>query len=122
MRSIGNRSKVSSYSRCIPSWSDADQSRIIGLSVHDNYRLLVSEYNLQQTKEQFLAVYDPIAAEIYGQKVSLLDGFLGLLDIARDLKVRVALASSSPKNWIDIVLDRFHLRDLFEVVVSADEL
>ncbi|HYO48239.1 MAG TPA: HAD-IA family hydrolase, partial [Chloroflexia bacterium] len=36
--------------------------------------------------------------------------------------VKVALASSSPMSWIDIVRDRFDLRDKFDVVVSADEL
>src|SRR5207237_6272674 len=36
--------------------------------------------------------------------------------------VLVSLASSSPMNWIDIVLDRFHFRSSFAVVVSAEDL
>src|SRR5438874_11113109 len=55
----------------IPTWSSADQDRIIGLSVHDLYRLLVSEYDLTQAKEQFLDLYFEMAKEIYGQKASL---------------------------------------------------
>ena len=40
----------------------------------------------------------------------------------RSAATPVALASSSPANWIDIVLDRFDLRESFDAVVSADVL
>ena len=63
-----------------------------------------------------------MANEIYGQKVSLIEGFAELLSILNKNKIPVALASSSPKTWIDIVLQRFHLLESFKVVVSADEL
>ena len=106
----------------IPTWSSSDQSRIIGIGVHDLYALLSSEYGLQKTEEQFLELYQEMASEIYGQKVSLLEGFSDLLATLKKHHIPVALASSSPKTWIDIVLQRFHLLESFKVVVSADEL
>lgn len=106
----------------IPNWTAADQDKIIGLSVHDLYRLLVGGYGVEQSKEQFLVMYQGMADEIYGQKVSLLPGFLELLAWLREQEVPLALASSSPMSWINIVLDRFELRSAFPVVVSADEL
>ncbi len=99
-----------------------DQDKIIGLAVHDLYTLLVSTYHLQQTKEQFLAIYQEMANEIYGQKVSLMEGFAELLSTLNKNNIPVALASSSPGSWIDIMLQRFGLRESFKVVVSADEL
>src|SRR5260370_30730172 len=65
----------------IPTWSMSDQDRIIGLAVHDLYALLVSTYQLQKTKEQFLELYQEMANEIYGQKVSLIEGFTQLLSV-----------------------------------------
>ena len=59
----------------IPGWSVNDQDRIIGLGVLDLYTLLVDTYHLQKTKEQFLEIYQEMANEIYGQKVSLIEGF-----------------------------------------------
>jgi len=106
----------------IPTWSSSDQDRIIGIGVQDLYTLLSSEYGLQKTKEQFLELYQEMANEIYGQKVSLLEGFSDLLATLNKHHIPVALASSSPRSWIDIMLDRFDLRAAFKAVVSADEL
>jgi HAD superfamily hydrolase (TIGR01509 family) len=106
----------------IPTWSSSDQSRIIGIGVHDLYALLTNEYGLQKTEEQFLELYQEMASEIYGQKVSLLEGFSDLLATLNKHHIPVALASSSPRSWIDIMLDRFDLRAAFKAVVSADEL
>jgi HAD superfamily hydrolase (TIGR01509 family) len=106
----------------IPTWSVNDQDRITGLGVYDVYTLLVSTYHLQQTKEQFLAIYQEMANEIYGQKVSLMEGFAELLSTLNNHNIPVALASSSPASWINIMLQRFSLRESFRVVVSADEL
>ena len=103
-------------------WSSADQARITGVSVHDVYRLLTEEFGLQQPKEEFLALYQRIADLIYMERVSLIEGAPELLASLRREGVRLALASSSPMSWIEMVLDRFGLRDTFEVVVSADEL
>jgi len=106
----------------IPTWRSSDQDKIIGMGVHDLYTLLSNEYGLQKTKEQFLELYQEMANEIYGQKVSLLEGFPALLSTLNTHHIPVALASSSPVSWIDIMLDRFGLRAAFKVIVSADEL
>ena len=106
----------------IPAWTSADQDRIIGMSVHDLYRLLTADYGLQHNKEEFLDLYHDMAREIYAEKASLIPGFLNLLSWLRAKQVRIALASSSPRPWIEMVLDRFDLYPAFEVVVSADEL
>ena len=106
----------------IPAWNSADQDKITGIGVRDLYTLLSSEYGLQKTEEQFLEMYQEMANEIYGQKISLLEGFSDLLAMLKTHHIAVALASSSPMSWIDIVLDRFNLRAAFKAVVSADEL
>lgn len=106
----------------VPTWSAEDQGRIIGLSVHDAYSLLVKEYGVRQSKEEFLDFYMPTAREIYGRKASLIPGFTELLARLRQRDTPVALASSSPRPWINIMLGRFDLYDQFAAVVSADEL
>ncbi len=106
----------------IPGWSANDQDRIIGLGVLDLYALLVDTYHLQKTQEEFLEIYQEMANQIYGRKVSLIAGFKELLTALNTNHIPVALASSSPTSWINIMLERFSLRDSFQVVVSADEL
>jgi HAD superfamily hydrolase (TIGR01509 family) len=103
-------------------WDAQAQSKIIGISVHDLYKMLVEQYGLAKSKDEFLALYHDMAREIYEQRASLLPGFLDLLRALREADMPLALASSSPMSWINMVLDRFDLHGEFNVVVSADEL
>ena len=106
----------------VPNWTDADQTRIIGLSLNNTYLLLTTEYGVTHSKEQFLEAYMAMALHIYRDLVSLMPGFTGLLRELRRRGIPVAVASSSTRPWIDIVLDRFDLRSGFQTVVSADDL
>ena len=45
----------------------------------------------------------------------------GALDAVASAPGRIALASSSPRAIIDAVIDRFEIRDAFEIICSADE-
>src|SRR6186997_2731932 len=63
----------------VPEWDASNQSKIIGLSVHDLYRMLVREHGLSKSKEEFLALYFEMAREIYQERASLLPGFEELL-------------------------------------------
>lgn len=105
-----------------PAWTDTDQTRIIGMSLHNVYRLLTTEYGVTHTKEQFLEVYMDMARKIYGEHASLILGVRELLGELHRRGIPVALASSSTRPWIEIVLDRFDLHSDFQAVVSADEL
>lgn len=49
--------------------------------------------------------------------------FEGVMEVLEDLKDRdLMLASSASRAEIDIVLDRFHLRDIFSCSVAGDEI
>jgi HAD superfamily hydrolase (TIGR01509 family) len=106
----------------VPGWRPQDQEKIIGLSVHSVYEMLVADYGLKGTKEEFLKRYHEMAREIYQKRVSLIKPFPHLLKVLKARGVPTALASSSPRLWIGMMLDRFNLGDSFDVVISADEL
>jgi HAD superfamily hydrolase (TIGR01509 family) len=106
----------------IPTWTAADQGRIIGLSLPNSYSLLKSEYGLQTDEQEFLARYHDMATQIYSEKTELLPGFSRTLAYLQGIKMPLAVASSSHRSWIELVLDKFELHDAFEVVVSADEV
>jgi HAD superfamily hydrolase (TIGR01509 family) len=106
----------------VPAWKAEDQGKIIGLSIHSVFDMLIGEYGLSTTKEEFLRHYHEMAQEIYRKRVSLIEPFPHLLKVLRDHRAPTALASSSPRLWIEIMLDRFNLGKCFDLVVSADEL
>lgn len=106
----------------IPSWNSIDQSKLLGLSIDHIYIMLVNEYGLQESKELFMDKYHLIAHEIYMQKTSLLPGIRELFTKLHQHKIPLALASSSPRTWIDLVLQRFALSEMFQAVISSDNL
>lgn len=106
----------------IPAWTEQDQHRIIGLSTNDLFAMLSGEYGLNQDREEFLALYDKTAHEIYGQRASLIEGFRELLFLLKEKAVPVGLASSSPKSWIKTLLDRYDLNPYFDAVVSGQDM
>ena len=108
--------------RLVPKWGPRDYRRIIGCSIQDIHALLVQDYGLAMGWPEFIAAYGAIADDIYGRRASLLEGFEALLKGLIREKLPVGLASSSPRRWIDMVVDRFGLRSSFKAIVSADDL
>ena len=106
----------------VPGWTMQDQGKIIGMSLENLYTMLRDEYGMTETEQVFFEQYHAMAEQIYRKKAGLIPGFRETLDRLLALEVPLALASSSPRNWIEIVLDRFDLRPAFRVVVSAGEV
>ncbi len=105
------------FPRLLPD-DDVAVEEVTGLNYRDIYDYLADSYDVAMDKDAFLDWYDTTAQQIYGEEVSLLDGFPDLQEQLRERATPVALVSSSPPHWIDTVLDRFDLT--VEEVVSAD--
>lgn len=100
------------------------QGVIRARSVVDIYDHLsgADEYTVTVTREEFLALYDRWAQEIYEERAQLLEGFWDLLDSLRTTGTAIGLVSASPGHWVEMVLERFRLGDEFDVVVAADDI
>jgi HAD superfamily hydrolase (TIGR01509 family) len=100
----------------------ASADEITGMASDDVYRYLDAEYGTQVTESEFLALFDDLAVRVYGEKVALIDGFESLVGALRERGSGIGLASSARTDWIGIVLERFDIRDEFDVVVSAEDI
>lgn len=98
-----------------------DPSEITGMNVSDLYDYLREHYGVREDRESFVGRYDEAAGTVYGESVALLAGFESLAAALSGTGVRLALVSSSPVRWIDIVRGRFDL-GAFGAVVSADHV
>lgn len=97
-------------------------AEITGMNVEDQYEYLAERFELEVAKDEFLGLYDDAARDLYTDKVTLMAEFESLLTSIRLATDHVALVSSSPERWIELVLDRFELHDAFDEVVSADHI
>ena len=106
----------------IPGWSPEDQRSILGMSAYDVHALLVDRYGATLTRDEYVSYYSKMSRTIYGERSRLLDGAVESLASFRREGIPLALASSSPHDWINIVLERFELREYFNQIVSSDDV
>jgi len=99
---------------------DLDIDEITGMNYREIYEYLSDTYGIETDRREFLGWYEETAERVYGEDVTLLPGAQELVDDLRDRAVRVAIVSSSPHDWIDVVRGRFELD--VDAVVSADAL
>lgn len=56
------------------------------------------------------------------QGLKLRDGVLEYLSSAKKLGLKIGLASSSNRNWVNGFLERFEIKDYFDVIKTADDV
>ena len=101
---------------------DVPVGEITGMNYREIYDYLDAEYGAAISREEYVELFHETAREIYTEHVSLFPGFSGLLEELEDRDAVVGLVSSSPHDWIDVVLERFSLEGAFDAVVSAEEV
>ena len=110
------------FHEIVPGWREQDFEATVGLGVVDLYYFLKQRYPIRLTLRAFLARCDVLAQEVYGRRVRIAWGLKPLLRALARMGKPIALASSSPRHWIRIVLDRFQLQPQFKAIVSADDV
>ena len=101
---------------------EIDVAETTGMNFREIYDYLEEEYGTAVSREEFVDRFTAAAEEIYLERVDLLDGLHNLLEELDDEDVSTAVVSSSPHDWIGMVLKRFNLEDGFDHVISADDI
>lgn len=99
---------------------DLDIDEITGMNYREIHDYLVETYGIGMHRDEFLGWYEETAERIYGEDVTLLPGAHDLVADLRGRDTHVAIVSSSPHDWIDVVRERFGLD--VDAVVSADAI
>ncbi|MBI5631685.1 MAG: HAD-IA family hydrolase [Elusimicrobia bacterium] len=108
--------------RLIPAWRSEDLAKITGFGVEDLHRWLVKEYGLMESPGRFAELCRAVAEDIYRNRTRLETGLPGFFIRLEEAGIPMGLASSSPRAWIDLVLERFKLARYFRAVTSADDV
>jgi beta-phosphoglucomutase len=105
----------------IPTWSTSNYQELIGKSLTEVHRLLVEKHHFRLAREEYFKDYEDMATTLYSTKAEKLNGLVDLLAHLQEHDLRLAIASSSKRSWIDLALKVNQLEDVFEVIVSAHD-
>ena len=105
-------------------YSHEIRKKYMGKRISGMLETMIQEYDLpitQEEAEKTLRKY--VRENFYRSSVTLLPGCGRLVNSLTESKNYVmAVASSSPKEIIEIVIERFGFKDVFEVLVSSEEV
>jgi HAD superfamily hydrolase (TIGR01509 family) len=118
---IWHEQSVDFYRSMILAFDPIDQKSLAGKSMKGSHAFLQEHYGLDLSYEDFLQRNHDMAIEKIYKKCELLPGVRDFLE-RHTGKIPMAIASSSPHLWIDVVLERLDLAQYFQAVVSADDV
>jgi len=101
---------------------DIPLSAITGRDYTEVYPDLAKAYDMAVTREEYERLFEEAGREIYGEYATMLDGVDNLLASLREADVSLALTTSAPWDWIEVIDDRFGLLHHFDAGVSAQDI
>lgn len=101
---------------------DIPLSAITGRDYTEVYPDLDAEYDLAVTRGEYERLFEEAGREIYSEHATMLDGVDDLLADLREAGTSLALTTSAPWDWIDVIEDRFGLLHHFDAAISAGDI
>jgi len=105
-----------------PKLNDYGIVQISGLIARKNWQYLKKKHNLKEDVEILLEKKRHVFLKIIKNIKKPKEGVKNLLNLLKEEKVKMALASSSTKEYILTILSNLELIEYFEVIVSFEEV
>lgn len=94
----------------------------IGLPSAVATQMYVRDLPIPLTEDEFALAERDATERHLETKLALMPGLVPLLDDLRERGVRMVICSSSRRDYILPILDRFGIRDYFEAVIGIDDV
>jgi len=101
---------------------DVPLSAITGRDYTEVYPDLDAEYDIAVSRAEYERLFAEAGREIYRDHATMLDGVDDLLADLRAAGVGLALTTSAPWDWIDVIDERFGLLHHFDAAISAQDI
>ncbi|MCA1647214.1 MAG: HAD family phosphatase [Chloroflexi bacterium] len=103
-------------------FSRAENEQFIGTTSEAMFSTLIARHGLPGTVRDYEQQYDETLLRVLHEPHDPAPGVTALLERLRALGVRIAVASSSRRLWIDATLSSMGLANAFEVLVAGDDV
>ena len=110
-------------SKLIPGWTMQDDMKLRGHSMDDNYRMLVADYGVAFSRDEFLMHVEQMGLDVYKIHASLTHGLLPLLERLKAFSIPLpAIASASRHAWLAHAVNRLALAPHFSSITTTEEV
>ena len=96
--------------------------RFTGMKIIEIYHSIVDHFNMSVKPETLEYSKEKIFLELAREKLELLPGVARSLWVFHEEKIRLAMATSGSRPYVQLVLDKFNLRSDFEVIITGDSV
>jgi HAD superfamily hydrolase (TIGR01509 family) len=100
----------------------AENEQFIGTTTELMFDTLIRRHSLPRSIAEYAALYDAGVLCVLAEPHQPEPGVVALIARLQELGVRLAVASSSHRLWIEITLGSIGLSSAFEVIVSGDDV
>jgi len=120
-----------------PLWSKAEQQLLarrnlayspelkavmMGLDSSEAVGYLIKHYDLQESLGEVVEERNQLIAGLFRQFLQPMPHALQLVRSVRAAEIKTGLASSSPKELVDLALGRLNITGLFDLILSGDQV
>jgi len=103
--------------------SDEELNNYVGVSNQEMWGELREKYKLIASIEELLEKQFYFKKSLIGNtKLETISGIRELLNDLKNSGIRIGLASSSSKEFIELILNNLEVKEYFEVIISGDDV
>ena len=103
-------------------WKQEDQEKGIGLNANDFWSHIIKKFNLNATRNELEEKFSNVYNKKIKEEAKFIPSSKKFLKKINERKIKTALASSSSREKIKIVLKKLKIENCFESIVAGDEL
>jgi beta-phosphoglucomutase family hydrolase len=98
------------------------KQKIMGRLAIDSMRIFKEALGLNESPEEILEEREKIYGKLIAQEIKPMPGLFKVLELLDKMGIRKAIASSSKRCWIELIIDKLGIRNQFEIIVSGQEI
>lgn len=96
------------------------QHKMTTMSLRKSLLYLKDFYNLKETLDVLYDEFSDIVTDFYMNKVELKENAIEILEYFKSKGFKIVIGTSTAKNFVDIVADKFNLYDYASAVFTVD--
>jgi HAD superfamily hydrolase (TIGR01509 family) len=120
-----------------PLWSKAEQQLLarrnlrsssqlktvmMGLDSSEAVGFLIKHYDLKESVSDVVAERNQLVADLFRQFLRPMQHALQLVRSVQAVQIKTGLVTSSPQDLVDLALSRLNITELFDLILSGDQV